>query len=93
MSQADLDVLAVASVEFLTNTLANMPEPTRGHRLRAISESLETEVAKKRMRVEQSVPKRSGYSVGDGAFIRARACVPIRWRFLSRFPLLPSAHL
>ena len=27
MNQADLDVLAVASVELLTNTLANMPEP------------------------------------------------------------------
>jgi hypothetical protein len=35
MNQADLDVLAVASVELLTNTLANMPEPMRGHRLRA----------------------------------------------------------
>ena len=59
MNQADLGVLAVASVEFLTNTLANMPEPMRGHRLRAISESLDAEVAKKRKRVEQSVPKRS----------------------------------
>jgi len=59
MNQADLDVLAVASVELLTNTLANMPEPMRGHRLRALSETLAADVAKKRKRIEQSIPKGS----------------------------------
>jgi len=59
MNQADLDVLAVASVELLTNTLANMPEPMRGDRLRALSVSLEADVAKKRERIEQSIPKGS----------------------------------
>jgi hypothetical protein len=38
MNQADLDVLAVAPAELLTNTLANMPEPMRGDRLKAFSE-------------------------------------------------------
>jgi hypothetical protein len=59
MSQADLDVLAVASVELLTNTLANMPEPMRSDRLRAFKASLKADVAKKRMRIEQSIPKGS----------------------------------
>ena len=59
MNQADLDVLAVASVELLTNTLANMPEPMRGDRLRALSMTLEADVAKKRKRIEQSIPKGS----------------------------------
>ena len=59
MNQADLDVLAVASVELLTNTLANMPEPMRGDRLRALSVTLEADVAKKRERIEQSIPKGS----------------------------------
>ena len=59
MTQADLDVLAVASVELLTNTLANMPEPMRGDRLRAFTESLEADAAKKRERIEQSIPKGS----------------------------------
>jgi hypothetical protein len=59
MNQADLDVLAVASVELLTNTLANMPEPMRSDRLKALSVSLEDDVAKKRERVEQSTPKGS----------------------------------
>ena len=53
MNQADLDVLAVASVELLTNTLANMPEPMRGDRLRAFSETLAADVAKKRERIEE----------------------------------------
>ena len=57
MNQADLDVLAVASVELLTNTLANMPEPMRGDRLKAFSETLAADVAKKRKRIEQSIPK------------------------------------
>jgi hypothetical protein len=59
MNQADLDVLAVASVELLTNTLANMPEPMRGDRLRAFSETLAADVAKKRERIEHSTPKGS----------------------------------
>ena len=59
MSQADLDVFAVASVELLTNTLANMPEPMRSDRLRALSATLGADVAKKRKRIEQSVPKGS----------------------------------
>jgi hypothetical protein len=59
MNQADLDVLAVASVELLTNTLANMPEPMRGDRLKAFAETLAADVAKKRERIEQSIPKSS----------------------------------
>lgn len=59
MNQADLDVLAVASVELLTNTLANMPEPMRGDRLSAFAETLAADVAKKRERIEQSIPKGS----------------------------------
>jgi len=56
MNQADLDVLAVASTELLTNTLANMPEPMRGHRVKALSKTLAGDVAKKRHRIEQSIP-------------------------------------
>jgi hypothetical protein len=59
MNQADLDVLAVAAAELLTNTLANMPEPMRSDRLKAFSEALPSEVAKKRERIEQSIPKGS----------------------------------
>ena len=59
MNQADLDVLAVASVELLTNTLANMPEPVRSDRLKALSSTLEADVAKKRERIEQSEPNGS----------------------------------
>jgi hypothetical protein len=59
MNQADLDVLAVAALELLTNTLANMPEPMRGDRVRAFSEALAADVAKKRERIEQSIPKGS----------------------------------
>jgi alcohol dehydrogenase class IV len=59
MNQADLDVLAVASVELLTNTLANMPEPMRSDRLKAFSETLAADVAKKRERIEQSIRKGS----------------------------------
>ena len=57
MNQADLDVLAVASVELLTNTLANMPEPMRGDRLRALSADLAADVAKKCERIERKIPK------------------------------------
>jgi hypothetical protein len=59
MSQADLDVLAVATVELLTNILANMPEHMGGDRLRAFTASLEADVAKKRERIEYSVRKDS----------------------------------
>ncbi len=59
MKQADLDVLAVASVELLTNTIANMPEPMRGDRLRALSATLKADVAKKRKRIEQNITKSS----------------------------------
>jgi GGDEF domain-containing protein len=59
MNQADLDVLAVASLELLTNTLANMPEPMRSDRLKAFSETLAADIAKKRERIEQSIRKGS----------------------------------
>jgi hypothetical protein len=36
-----------------------MPEPMRGDRLRALSASLKADVAKKRKRIEQSIPKGS----------------------------------
>jgi hypothetical protein len=60
MSQADLDVLAVATVELLTSTLANMPERMGGDRLRALMVTLEADVAKKRERIEHSVRKDLG---------------------------------
>jgi hypothetical protein len=59
MSQADLDVLAVATVELLTNTLANMPGRMGRDRLRALTVSLEADVAKKRERIEHSARKDS----------------------------------
>lgn len=36
MNLADLEVLAAATVELLTNTLANMPEPRRGEVVRGL---------------------------------------------------------
>jgi hypothetical protein len=36
-----------------------MLEPMRGHGLRALSETLAADVAKKRKRIEQSIPKGS----------------------------------
>jgi hypothetical protein len=57
MNQADLDVLAVASAELLTNTLANMPEPMRSDRLKAFSETLAADVAKKRERLNRAFRK------------------------------------
>ena len=47
-TRADLDILAAAALELLTSALANMPEPMRGERVRGVSETLTTEVAKKR---------------------------------------------
>lgn len=40
-------------------TLANMPEPGHGERVRALSESLAVDVAKKRERIEQKIPNRT----------------------------------
>ena len=47
-TRADLDILAAAALELLTSALANMPEPMRGHRVSRVSETLATDVAKKR---------------------------------------------
>ena len=58
MSQGDLDILAAAAWELVTSTLANMPEPPRGERVRGLSASLEGDVAKQRERLEQRVPAR-----------------------------------
>ena len=40
MTLGDLDILAAASWELLTTTLANMPEPQRRRRVRQLSETL-----------------------------------------------------
>ena len=58
MNLADLEVLAAATAELLTNTLANMPEPRRGEVVRGLSETLAAEVAKKRQWLEQRLPIR-----------------------------------
>jgi aspartate aminotransferase-like enzyme len=55
MTSGDLDILAAASWELLTTTLANMPEPQRGRRARRLSETLTADVAKKRERLEQKI--------------------------------------
>ena len=55
MTSGDLDILAAASWELLTTTLANMPEPQRGRRVRRLSETLTADVAKKRERLEQKI--------------------------------------
>ena len=55
MTSGDLDILAAASWELLTTTLANMPEPQRGRRVRRLSETLTASVAKKRERLEQKI--------------------------------------
>ena len=55
MSSGDLDILAAASWELLTTTLANMPESQRGKRVRQLSETLAADVAKKRERLEQKI--------------------------------------
>jgi hypothetical protein len=58
MNLGDLDILAAASMELLTITLANMPEPQRGERVRGLSETLAADVAQKRERLEQKIPNR-----------------------------------
>jgi hypothetical protein len=58
MSVGELDILAAASMELLTSTLANMPEPMRGERVRGLSDTLAGDVAKKRARLEQKIPNR-----------------------------------
>ena len=55
MTMGDLDILAAASWELLTTTLANMPESQRGKRVRQLSETLAADVAKKRGRLEQKI--------------------------------------
>ena len=40
MTSGDLDILAAASWELLTTTLANMPESQRGKRVRRLTETL-----------------------------------------------------
>jgi hypothetical protein len=58
MTLGDLDILAAASWELLTTTLANMPESHRGRRVKQLSESLMADVAKKRDRLEQKIAGR-----------------------------------
>ena len=58
MNLADLEVLAAATAELLTNTLANMPEPRRGEVVRGLSETLAVDVARKREWLEQRIPDR-----------------------------------
>ena len=58
MTLGDLDILAAASWELLTTTLANMPESQRGRRVRQLSENLAADVAKKRDRLEQKIGAR-----------------------------------
>ena len=58
MTSGDLDILAAASWELLTTTLANMPEAQRGRRVRQLSESLAADVAKKRGRLELKIAGR-----------------------------------
>ena len=58
MKQGDLDVLTAATMELLTMTLANMPEPIRGKRVEGLSATLAADVAKRRERLEQKIPGR-----------------------------------
>jgi hypothetical protein len=58
MSLGDLDILAAASIELLTSTLANMPEPARCERVNGLTETLAGDVAQKRERLEQKIPNR-----------------------------------
>ena len=54
----DLEILASASMELLTRTLAKMPEPRRGEIVRGLTETLAADVAQKRERLEQKFPNR-----------------------------------
>jgi hypothetical protein len=58
MSGGELDILAAAAMELLTITLANMPEPKRGERVRGLSTTMAADVAQKRERLEQKIPAR-----------------------------------
>jgi hypothetical protein len=58
MKLGDLEILAAASMELLTLTLANTPEPARGETVRGLSATLATDVAQKRKRLEQKIPNR-----------------------------------
>jgi len=58
MSLSELDILAAASTELLTSTLANMPEPLRGERVWELPETTSADAAKKRERLEQKIPSR-----------------------------------
>src|SRR5215469_9630920 len=58
MSLGKLDILAAASMELLTLTLANMPEPMRGERVKGLAATLAADVAQKRRRLEQKIPNR-----------------------------------
>jgi hypothetical protein len=58
MSLGKLDILAAASMELLTLALANMPEPTRGERVKGLTATLAADVAQKRKRIEQKIPNR-----------------------------------
>jgi len=58
MSLGDLDILA-ASMELLALTLANMPKSMREIRLRAMPAILAADVAQKRKRIEEKIPKGS----------------------------------
>ena len=58
VTSGDLDILAAASWELLTTTLANMPEAQRGRRVTQLSETLAAAVAKKRERLEQKIAGR-----------------------------------
>ena len=55
ISMSNPIILAAASWELLTTTLANMPESHRGRRVRRLSETLAADVAKKRERLEQKI--------------------------------------
>ena len=67
MNLGDLDILAAASMELLTLTLANMPEPVRGETVRGLSETLASDVAQKRGLLEQKIPSRRLDTPGGSA--------------------------
>ncbi len=80
MNQADLDVLAIASVELLPNTLANMLEPMRGDRLRRLSETLASDVAKKPSALNRASRKVQRKCLASHQSRRARETLSIRLR-------------
>ena len=58
MNLGDLEVLAAASMELLTTTLANIPEPRRGEIVSGLSATMAADVARKREWLEQMIPGR-----------------------------------